>query len=264
MYFQDGLVQNMVGAENESMSLYTYALEALARSYRPGLKKALVLGNGAGMVPMRLAAQGVAVTTVEIDPAALRAARELFGFDPAAVKTVQADARTVLRACDGGYDVVVVDLFHGDGIPDYLVTRDMFHDLKSCLAAGGIAVFNSFADLDAPRPYAHFLTTLRSELPYLVLYRPDYGLATHVNSFVVASAQPLPAAAGADLAKIPGRLHATLAAMLQRPQPLNQQLLRDGRVISDANNPVAADMASSQLVNRRHVVEALPAAFFVN
>jgi len=264
MYFQDGLIQNMVDSQNKSMSLYTYALEALAHSYRPGLKKALVLGNGAGMVPMRLAAQGITVTTVDIDPAALRAARELFGFDPGAVKTLQADARTVLRDCDGRYDVVVVDLFHGDGVPDYLVTRDMFRDLKSCLAAGGIAVFNTFADLDAPRPYAHFLTTLRTELPYMVLYRPDYGMATHVNSFVVAAAQPLPAPAGADLSHTPARLYEMLAAMLRQPQALNQQLLRDGRVISDANNPVAADMASSQLVNRRHVVEALPAAFFVN
>jgi hypothetical protein len=30
MYFQDGLIQNMVDSQNKSMSLYTYALEALA------------------------------------------------------------------------------------------------------------------------------------------------------------------------------------------------------------------------------------------
>ena len=100
----------------------------------------------------------------------------LFGYDSAKVHTVQADARTFLRGCDGGYDVVVVDLFHGDGVPDYLITRDIFRDMKRCLAAGGVAVFNTFADLDEPRPYAHFLTTLRSELPFIVLYRPDYGL----------------------------------------------------------------------------------------
>lgn len=264
MYFQDGLVQNMVGARNQSMSLYTYALEALAQSYKPGLKKVLVLGNGAGMVPMRLAGHGIDVTAVEIDPAALRAAQELFGYDTAKVKTVQADARTFLRSCDGSYDVVVVDLFHGDGVPDYLITRDIFRDLKSCLAAGGIAVFNTFADLDHRRPYAHFLTTLRTELPYIVLYRPDYGLASHVNSFVVASAQPLPAAAGADLSHVPARHFDVLGSMLRAPHPLDQQLLRDGRVITDANNPVAADMAASQLVNRRYVIEALPAAFFVN
>ncbi len=264
MYFQDGLVQNMVGAHNQSMSLYTYALEALAQSYRPGLKKVLVLGNGAGMLPMRLAAGGMEVTAVEIDPAALRAARELFGYDTTKVKTVQADARTFLRSCDGSYDVVVVDLFHGDGVPDYLITRDIFRDLKHCLAAGGVAVFNTFADTDQPRPYAHFLTTLRTELPYIVLYRPDYGVATHVNSFVVAGAQPLAAPAGADISHVPSRHFDVLGAMLREPRPLDQQLMRDGRVITDANNPVAADMASSQLVNRRYVVEALPAAFFVN
>jgi spermidine synthase len=264
MYFQDGLVQNVVGAHNQSASLYTYALEALAQSYRPGYKKALVLGNGAGMVPMRLAGQGVDVTAVEIDPAALRAARELFGYDPSKVKTVQADARTYLRGCDGSYDVVVVDLFHGDGVPDYLITRDIFRDLKRCLAAGGIAVFNTFADLDRPRPYAHFLTTLRTELPYVVIYRPDYGLAMHVNSFVVASAQALPAPAGADIAHVPPRHYDVLAAMLRKPRPLDQQLLLDGHVITDASNPVSSDMAASQLINRRYVVEALPAAFFVN
>lgn len=264
MYFQDGLVQNMVGARNQSMSLYTYALEALAQSYRPGFKTALVLGNGAGMVPMRLAGHGVNVTAVDIDPAALRAARELFGYDSDKVKTVQADARTFLRGCDGRYDVVVVDLFHGDGVPDYLITRDIFRDLKRCLASGGVAVFNTFADLDQPRPYAHFLTTLRTELPFIVLYRPDYGLASHVNSFVVAGAQPLAAPAGADISHVPARHFNVLMAMLREPRPLDQQLLREGRVITDANNPVAADMASNQMINRRYVIEALPAAFFVN
>ena len=264
MFFQDGLVQNMVGAQNQSNSLYTWALEALTQSYRPGLKTALVLGNGAGMVPMRLASHGIDVTAVEIDPAALRAARELFGFDSNKVKTVQADARTFLRGCNGGYDVVVVDLFHGDGVPDYLITRDIFGDLKRCLAPGGVAVFNTFADLDDPRPYAHFLTTLRTELPYIVLYRPDYGMATHVNSFVVAGVTPLSAPAGADISQVPAKHFDTLAAMLREPRPLDQQLLRDGRVITDAINPVAADMASSQLVNRRYVIEALPPAFFVN
>ena len=67
---------------------------------------------------------------------------------------------------------MVVDLFQGDGVPDYLVTREFFRDLKHCLGAHGVAVFNTFADLDHPRAYAHFLTTLKSELPYITLYRP--------------------------------------------------------------------------------------------
>ena len=264
MYFQDGLVQNMVGANNRSLSLYTYALEALSSSYRPDLRNALVLGIGAGMVPMRLAGRGINVTAVDIDSASLKAATEMFGLDTQKARVRQADARTFLRSCDSGYDVIIVDLFHGDGIPDYLVTRDFFRDLKRCLGAAGIAVFNSFADLDQPRAYAHFLTTLKTELPFIMLYRPDYGLAQHVNSFVVAGAAPLPAPAGADLAHVPLRHLATLSAMLRNPLPLDQQLLAHGRVITDAGNPAAMDLADSQLINRRYVIEALPAAFFVN
>ncbi len=264
MYFQDGIVQNMVAPDNRSMSMYTYALEALAFMYRPELRSALVLGIGAGMVPMRLAGRGIAVTTVDIDPASLRAATEVFGFDPQKTNAQQADARTFLRSCDGGYNAVIVDLFHGDGVPDYLVTRDFFRDLKRCLDAGGIAVFNTFADLDQPRAYAHFLTTLRSELPFIVLHRPDYGIAKHINSFVVASNQPLPSPLGVDLAHVPTRHYSTLAAMLKSPRSLDSQLLEHGRVITDAANPVAMDLAENQMMNRRYVVEALPPAFFVN
>jgi len=264
MYFQDGLVQNMVGPDNRSLSLYTYALEALSYAYRPELRSVLALGIGAGMVPMSMAGRGAAVTTVDIDPASLQAAAEVFGFDPSKVQAHQADARAFLRSCHGGFDVAIVDLFHGDGVPDYLVTRDFFRDLKRCLGPGGVAVFNTFADLDRPLPYAHFLTTLRSELPFIVLYRPDYGIATHINSFVVAAAQPLPLPVSADLAHVPSLHLPVLSAMLKAPRPLDQRLLEHGRIITDASNPVMTDFAASQLMNRRYVIEAMPAAFFVN
>jgi|KBSMisStaDraftv2_1062788.scaffolds.fasta_scaffold03590_8 spermidine synthase len=263
MYFHDGLLQNMVGARNQSLSMYTYALESLSFSYRPGLRRALVLGIGAGMVPMRLADRGIDVTAVDIDIASLHAAREVFGFDPKKANTLQADARTYLRSCNGGYDVVILDLFHGDGVPEYLVTREFFHDLKKCLGDRGVAVFNTFADLDKPRAYAHFLATLRSELPFMTLYRPSYG-ANHVNSFIVAASSPLRTPARADLSDVPSRHVELMKVMFAHPIPLDQRLLEDGRVITDADNPAAMDIADSQMVNRRYVIEALPAAFFVN
>lgn len=264
MYFQDGLVQNTVASDGRSMSFYTYALEALAFAYRPELRSALVLGLGAGIVPMRLAQRGVAVEAVEIDPVSFRVAREFFGFDPAKVRAHQADARTFLRGCKSRYDAVVIDLFHGDGVPDYLVTRDFFRDLRGCLRAGGVAVFNTFADLERPRAYAHFLTTLRAEFPAIVLYRPDWPGAVHVNSFVVAGLRPLPEPVRVMLEDVPA-LHArTLPAMLDRPQPLDQALLAHGEVVTDARNTVAHDIATSQLVYRRAVVEGMPPAFLLN
>jgi hypothetical protein len=263
MYFQDGLTQNTVDSNHRSLSFYTYGLEALARAYRPDMRTALVLGLGAGMVPMALAKTGVRTEVVDIDPVAPRVARAFFGFDPAAVRTHEADARTFVRECRSRYDVIVVDLFHGDGTPDYLITREFFRDLRGCLAGGGVAVFNTFADLTRPHAYAHFLVTLRAELPELALYRPQ-GHGTHVNSLVVAAAQPLRAPAKVIFDHVPPRHAETLWTMLAAPVPLAPALFAGGRLISDAVNPAAHDLAQMQMVYRRSVVQGAPGAMLVN
>jgi len=264
LYFQDGLVQNTVASDGRSLSFYTYALEALAYAYRPRPGSALVLGLGAGIVPMRFASQGVAVEAVEIDPASLAAATRYFGFDPSRVRVHLADARTQLKRCARGYDVIVVDLFHGDGTPDYLITRDFFGDLRRCLGPGGVAVFNTFADIERPAAYAHLLATLRSELPYLALYRPDWPGALHINSFIVAAAAALPAPQSVKLDYVPPQHADALYEMMMRPLILNRGLLNDGEIVTDARNRALHDVAESQIIYRRAVVEAVPPAFLVN
>jgi len=264
MYFQDGLVQNTVRSDGRSLSYYTYGLEALARAYVPRIRTALVLGLGAGVVPGRLAAQGADVDAVEIDPASLEAAKQYFGFDTRRVRVHLEDARTYLRHCGRRADVVIVDLFYGDGTPEYLITRDFFRDLRRCVEADGVAIFNTFADLDQPHAYAHFLATLRAELPYVTLYRPNWPGAAHVNSFVVAALRPLPEPRKVVLDYVPPRHSEALAAMLSRPQTLHHDLLDHGEIMTDAYNRAVHDMAESQLTYRQDVVRALPAAFLVN
>jgi spermidine synthase len=264
MYFQDGLTQNVVDSNNRSASFYTYALEGLARAYRPGMRRALVLGLGAGIVPMRLAESGVAVEVVEIDPVSVRVAEKFFGFDPRKAVTHQADARTFLRGCNGAYEVVVVDLFHGDGTPDYLVTREFFRDLRNCLADGGVAVFNTFADLTRPTSYAHLLVTLKSELQHLALYRPPADGDAFVNSFIVASAGPLPRPARVTFDYVPPRHQDALWTMLAAATPLAPELFAGGRVVTDAVNAAAHDYADMQLAYRRNVVSGVPARMLLN
>jgi spermidine synthase len=264
LYFQDGLVQNTVASDGRSLSFYTYALEALAYAYQPQLRSALILGLGAGIVPMRLAARGVKVDAVEIDPSSVAAATRFFGFDASRVRVHLADARTELKRCRDGYDVVVVDLFHGDGTPDYLITRDFFGDLRRCLAPGGVAVFNTFADLEHPEAYAHLLATLRAELPYLVLYRPDWPGALHINSFIVAGKNALPDPVEPTVDHVPPQHSATLSAMIAQPQMMSRALLKDGEIVTDARNRALYDIAESQVIYRRAVVQSVPAAFLVN
>jgi hypothetical protein len=263
MYFQDGLTQNTADAGGRSTSYYTYALESLARAYRPDMRSALVLGLGAGMVPMALAKTGVQVDVVDIDPVAPLVARAYFGFDPALARTHEADARTFLRHCDKRYDVIIVDLFHGDGTPDYLITREFFRDLRTCLASQGIAVFNTFADLTRPRPYAHLLVTLRAELPQLALHRPR-GRGLLINSFIVASTEALRTPGRVTLSVLPTIYTDTLWDMLTAPVPLRPELFEDGQIISDAANPAAHDFAQMQMIYRRSVIDSAPPGLLVN
>jgi len=263
VYFQDGLIQNRSLSDGTALTYYTYALEALALGHRPQMRSALVLGLGAGVVPTRLAARGVEVTAVEIDPASFEVAQRFFGFDPTRVRGVEADARTYLRTCRGQYDTVVVDLFHGDGTPDYLVTRDFFAELRRCLAPGGVAVFNTFVDLTLPRSYAHLLATLRAAFPFVVIYRPDEPGARQLNSFIVAGAEPL-AYRPATLQSVPPRYADQLDAMLRAPRPLDRSLLEGGEVISDARSAAARDLALVQMAYRRHVAQEIPPAFLLN
>jgi hypothetical protein len=157
-----------------------------------------------------------------------------------------------------------VDLFHGDGTPDYLLTRDFFSDLKRCLEPRGIAVFNTFADLEQPAVYAHLLATLRAELQYIVLYRPQWPGLAHVNSFIVAGAAALPEPRPVALDGVPPQFSGALDAMLTQPLALNRGLLEHGEIVTDARSSVAHDIARNQLSYRRGVVEALPPAFLVN
>lgn len=264
LYFQDGLTQNGVESSGRSSTFYTYALEALAMAYQPQAQHALALGLGAGMVPTRLAARGIATEAVEIDPASLEAARLFFGLDEKKTPVHQADARTFVQHCARAYDIVIVDLFHGDGTPDYLITRDFFRDLKQCLGSRGIAVFNTFADLRDTVSYAHLLVTLRAELPHIALYRPSTLGATHSNSFIVAAAAPLPAPQRITMDNVPQRHETPLWDMLAAPLPLIPLLFDGGLVITDASNRGALDFARAQRGYRQSMVGYTPAAFLLN
>ncbi len=263
VYFQDGLMQNRMYSDGRSYSFYTYALEALSMMYQPQARSALILGLGAGVVPKHLAARGIKVTAVEIDPASFEVAKRFFGLDDRKVDGVQADARTYLRQCVGKYDVVVVDLFHGDGTPDYLVTRDFFADLRRCLTPGGVAVFNTFADLELPLAYAHFLTTLRAEFAHVLLHRDDDREARQVNSFVVASGESL-RASPMRLDGVPSVYADELEQLYTNARQLDKSLTAGGQIITDARSAAATDLARVQMAYRREVIKNLPPAFLVN
>lgn len=115
---------------------------------RPGMKRALIVGLGAGkMVDVLQGRYGIETDTLEIDPAVAKAASRYFGFNPAGNSLI-GDARYEIRHLQGPYDLIIHDCFTGGSEPAHLLTVETLQQLRGLLSEQGILAVNfvSFAE----------------------------------------------------------------------------------------------------------------------
>lgn len=144
----DGLTQNAVDlVSGLSVHEYTYALQLIARSYNPKGRTALAIGLGAGTIPSELRRDGFMVDCVEINPVMAKVAEKYFGFNPAGINLFIQDARYFVRNCQKKYDLIFLDAFNGDSVPEHLLSLEMFSDLKRLLRPSGVLSINFFGSL---------------------------------------------------------------------------------------------------------------------
>ncbi|MEW5802882.1 MAG: fused MFS/spermidine synthase [bacterium] len=144
----DGLTQNAVDQMSGlSVHEYTYALPLIARSYNPEGKTALAIGLGAGTIPSELRRNHFTVDCVEINPVMVTVAQNYFGFNPDDVNLSKQDARFFVRNCRKKYDMIFLDAFNGDSVPEHLLTLEMFRDLKRLMNPDGVLCINFFGSL---------------------------------------------------------------------------------------------------------------------
>jgi spermidine synthase len=120
----------------------------------PEPERILVLGLGGGTLPMALdeLLPNARIDAVEIDPAVVRVAREYFGFAPSErVRVFDQDGRVfVKRALQNGetYDLIMLDAFNGEYIPEHLMTREFLAEVQQLLGDGGVLAANTFSISD--------------------------------------------------------------------------------------------------------------------
>lgn len=150
-------------------------LGALYLNPRPG--SILVIGLGGGSLPRAL--QGLLpqarIDIVEIDPAVVRVAGRYFDFHTGPrVQVIEADGRVfVKRAMREGrkYDLIMLDAFDHEYIPEHLLTQEFLREVKSLLAPGGVLAANTFS---SSRLYDHESTTYASVFgPFFNLKREN-------------------------------------------------------------------------------------------
>jgi len=142
----DGVTQGgMDLATGASVFEFTAYLDDLAWRYHPRARRALLLGLGSGVLARELDARGLAVSVVEIEPRIEAAARRWFGLPPS-VRVIREDARSYLNREGETYDLVFLDVFAGETIPWYLVTREALAAVGRHLAPGGRLLVNWVTD----------------------------------------------------------------------------------------------------------------------
>jgi spermidine synthase len=246
----DNLIQNTYDpATKQSMSMFTYMLAGLARTYTSNITDVLCIGLGVGIVPMEFARAGARVDVVEINPAMVPVATEFFDLEPGLLEISLDDGRHFLNRCRKQYDVIVLDAFLGDSSPSHLMTREAFAAMRRVLRPGGTLVINAFCHLEPERDFfaASLSRTLQDVFPGVRMHSDDS------QNYFVATDRPDP-----EFVRAPEleRIYPTLRSDARL---VFAQIVRtapdSGLVLTDDFNPAEFYDAQNREATRRNQME---------
>ncbi len=264
IYYHNEHRQSHIGPDGRSVSAYSYGMESFVTSASTMPKRALVLGLAGGIVPLSLAQKGIDMEVVDIVPESLVAAKEYFNFDDELVKVHIADARTFVKQCSERYDVVLVDISAGGSVPEYLVTREFYGDVRSCISSDGFIVLNTIvAGRQFMGEHYHILKTLKSVYANVDIYYDETVQEGRSFTVYVVASDVRPSF-DFVLDEVPEDLRGKLSAILGAPKPLDKILMAKAEILTDENNYYSFLSKESTLKRHRHAVSAMPPMFLVN
>ncbi|MFZ5843615.1 MAG: spermidine synthase [Pseudomonadota bacterium] len=164
---------------NPRKLVFDYAKMVMASLLvKPEPNEILIVGLGGGTLPaiFHELLPNATITSAEIDPAVVKAAKRFFHYQESAqVQTVVMDARVYLKRAlrDGKkWDLIILDAFNGDYIPEHLMTKEFLQEVRSALNPGGLVVANTFA---TSRLYHHESVTYEAVFPHVKMLASPRG-----------------------------------------------------------------------------------------
>jgi spermidine synthase len=166
--------QSCVSLTDRRQLVFNYARMVMAALYlNPKPKRVLILGLGGGtlVTAFQTLLPDAAIDAAEIDPAVVRMAREYFDLDPAPYTRIYAeDGRVFVKRMQRrgvSYDLIVLDAFDHEYIPEHMLTREFLLEVKSILSEHGVLAANTFS---VSKLYDHESAT------YYSVFGDFYGL----------------------------------------------------------------------------------------
>jgi spermidine synthase len=173
-------------ADPDDLPLRYAQMMTIAIIYPQARQKILMLGLGGGSISTYLGrfVPEALITTVEVDPGVISAAKTYFGLrETERMRYRASDGRVILNRNTEIYDLILVDAYRGGYVPFHLLTREFYALVKERLAPGGAAAFNVH---EGTKLYASTVKTLGQVFPALDLYPTGLG-----EVIAVASSSPL-------------------------------------------------------------------------
>ncbi len=168
---------------NPNEFVFSYTRMMMGALYlNPNPRKILIVGLGGGVLPTALAKlfREAMIDVVEIDPAVVKVARQFFGFHPGQnVHVFEEDGRVFIKRAgktDQRYDLIMLDAFDHEYIPEHLLTREFLLEVKKLLTTDGILAANTFS---SSRLYHHESVT------YAAVFGDFYNLRVKLKNRVI-------------------------------------------------------------------------------
>jgi predicted membrane-bound spermidine synthase len=222
----------------------------IATVYPQTTAKVLMLGLGGGSISTYLGRfmPEAVVTTVEIDPGVIAAAKTYFGLrETDRMRYRAGDGRVFLNRSGEVFDLILLDAYRGGYVPFHLLTREFYALVKQRLAPGGAAAFNVH---DGTKLYASTVKTLGNVFGGVDLYPTGLG-----EVIAVATAERAPdkqelARRAAALQERYG-FRFTLPQLLQRRMEKPELAAAHGDLITDDFAPADVYDVMGERTRRR-------------
>jgi spermidine synthase len=189
---QDQRNQSCKDRRNPDKLVFGYARMMMkSLLLQPNPERILIVGLGGGTLPMTLASlfTDALIDVVEIDPAVVTVAETYFEFqETEQIRVFVQDARVFTKRAGmrgDRYDLIMLDAFNGDYIPEHLMTREYLEETRDILAEDGVIAANTFA---ISRLYDHESAT------YQAVFGTFYNVTSResANRIILTTGKPLP------------------------------------------------------------------------
>lgn len=144
--------QSCMDLSNRDRLVFSYVRMVFAALLiNPNPQRILVVGLGGGSIPVSLHKlyPKAKIDISEVDDAVVRVARDYFDFKQNQQMQVNvSDARVFIKRAllrKQQYDLIILDAFTGDYIPEHLMTVEFLTEVNDLLSPSGVLASNTFS-----------------------------------------------------------------------------------------------------------------------